>query len=304
MTSPGARSFNALRSIRGAMNIHTEVRRYRVPGGIEVEADVGGDPSSPSVILMHGGGQTRHSWGGALRELLRQGFHVINLDARGHGNSDWAPDADYSLQAMASDLRAVIATLSSSPALVGASMGGITALYAVGNGEPTLASALVLVDVVPRVDAAGGKKIGDFMRANADGFATLEEAADAVSAYNPHRPRPKDISGLMKNLRLRDDGRLHWHWDPRFVQNEKRMEPPQFAEVLLAAADRVRIPSLLVRGMQSDIVSEAGVAEFRQHLPSLEVFDVAGAGHMVAGDRNDAFNDGVIGFLQRHRPGG
>lgn len=286
------------------MNIDTEVRRYLVPDGIEVEADVGGDPSQPAVILMHGGGQTRHSWGGALRELLRQGFHVINLDARGHGNSDWSPTADYSLQAMASDLCAVIATLPSSPALVGASMGGITSLYAVGNGKPTLASALVLVDVVPRVDAGGGKKIGDFMRANPDGFATLEQAADAVSAYNPHRPRPKDISGLMKNLRLRDDGRLHWHWDPRFVQNEKRMEPPQFAEVLLEAADRVRIPSLLVRGMQSDIVSEAGVEEFRRHLPSLEVFDVAGAGHMVAGDRNDAFNDGVIRFLQRHRPHG
>jgi pimeloyl-ACP methyl ester carboxylesterase len=160
----------------------------------------------------------------------------------------------------------------------------------------------VLVDVVPRIDPDGGKKIGDFMRARPDGFATLEEAADAVSAYNPHRPRPKDVSGLMKNLRVRDDGRLHWHWDPRFVQNEKRVEPPQFAEILLDAADRVRIPSLLVRGMQSDIVSEAGVEEFRRHLPALEVYDVIGAGHMVAGDRNDAFNDGVIGFLQRHLP--
>lgn len=284
------------------MNIQTEVRRFPVPGGIEVVADVGGDPSRPAVILMHGGGQTRHSWGGAMQELLRRGYQVLNLDARGHGDSDWAPDADYSLQAMAGDLRAVIATLSSPPALVGASMGGITSLYAVGNGEPTLASALVLVDVVPRVDAAGGKKIGDFMRARPDGFATIEEAADAVSAYNPHRPRPKDISGLMKNLRLREDGRLHWHWDPRFVKNEARVEPPQFAEVLLDAADRVRIPTLLVRGMQSDIVSEAGVAEFRQRLPALEVYDVVGAGHMVAGDRNDAFNDGVIGFLQKHLP--
>ncbi|NGY06641.1 alpha/beta fold hydrolase [Solimonas terrae] len=284
------------------MKLETEVRRYPVPGGIEVEADVGGDPSRPAVILMHGGGQTRHSWGGALRELLARGFHVINLDARGHGDSDWAPDADYSLQAMTGDLRAVIATLSSPPALVGASMGGITSLYAVGNGEPTLASALVLVDVVPRVDAAGGKKIGEFMRANADGFATLGAAADAVSAYNPHRPRPKDISGLMKNLRLREDGRLHWHWDPRFVNNAARVEPPQFAELLLDAADRVRIPTLLVRGMQSDIVSEAGVEEFRQHLPALEIYDVVGAGHMVAGDRNDAFNDGVIGFLEKHLP--
>lgn len=285
------------------MTIQTEVRRYPVPGGIDVEADVGGDPSRPAVILLHGGGQTRHSWGGALRELLRQGFHVINLDARGHGNSGWAPDGDYSLEAMADDLRAVIATLSSPPALVGASMGGCTALYAVGMSEKPLASALVLVDVVPRINMEGGQKIADFMGSGLNGFATLEEASDAVAAYNPHRPRPKDISGLMKNLRLREDGRLHWHWDPRFFRNEKRMEPPQFAEKLLTAAERVRVPSLLVRGMQSDIVSEAGVQEFREHLPSLEVYDVIGAGHMVAGDRNDAFNDGVIGFLQRHKSG-
>ncbi|HEY9547579.1 MAG TPA: alpha/beta hydrolase [Solimonas sp.] len=284
------------------MKISTEVRRYPVAGGIEVEADVGGDPAQPAVILLHGGGQTRHSWGGASRELLRQGFHVINLDARGHGNSGWAPDGDYSLEVMADDLRAVIATLPSPPALVGASMGGCTALYAVGTSRGAIASALVLVDVVPRINMEGGKKIADFMGARPDGFATLEEASDAVAAYNPHRPRPKDISGLMKNLRLRDDGRLHWHWDPRFFKNEKRMEPPQFAETLLVAAEHVRIPSLLVRGMQSDIVSEAGVQEFREHLPALEVYDVVGAGHMVAGDRNDAFNDGVIGFLQRHRP--
>lgn len=283
------------------MDINTVVRRYPVAAGIEVEADVGGDPAQPAVILLHGGGQTRHSWGGALHELLRQGFHVINLDARGHGNSGWAPDGDYSLEALADDLCAVIATLPSPPALVGASMGGCTALYAVGTRTAPLASALVLVDVVPRINTEGGKKIADFMGARPDGFASLQEASDAVAAYNPHRPRPKDISGLMKNLRLRDDGRLHWHWDPQFFKTEKRMEPPQFAETLLAAAEHVRIPSLLVRGMQSDIVSEAGVQELREHLPSLVVYDVVGAGHMVAGDRNDAFNDGVIEFLQRHR---
>src|SRR3546814_10171520 len=117
------------------MKISTEVRRYPVAGGIEVEADVGGDPAQPAVILLHGGGQTRHSWGGASRELLRQGFHVINLDARGHGNSGWAPDGDYSLEAMADDLRAVIATLPSLPALIGASMGGCRAFYEIGRAS-------------------------------------------------------------------------------------------------------------------------------------------------------------------------
>ena len=267
--------------------------------GLRLAADVGGEPSQPSVILMHGGGQTRHSWGTAMRELVAQGFHAISLDARGHGDSDWSPDGDYKLAALSADLLAVIATLPSAPALVGASMGGATALYAVGTSPTPIARALVMVDIVPRVESEGGAKIGAFMRANPEGFATLEEAADTVAAYYPHRPRPKDVSGLMKNLRKREGGRLFWHWDPRMLTPTEKPEPPQFTTQLLDACSGVHIPTLLVRGLNSDIVSESGIAEFKSRLPQLEVFDVSGAGHMVAGDKNDAFNEGVIGFLRR-----
>ncbi|HVN41938.1 MAG TPA: alpha/beta hydrolase [Steroidobacteraceae bacterium] len=284
------------------MTVELSTCRFRGADGISLAADVGGDPAAPSVIFMHGGGQTRHSWHGAVRELLAQGYHVINLDARGHGDSDWSPGGHYRLEVLANDLRAVMATLPTRPALVGASLGGATGLYAVGQSEEPIATALVLVDVVPRIDRTGASKITSFMRARPDGFASIEEAVEAVAAYNPHRARPTDPAGLMKNLRLRADGRLHWHWDPQFLESRDRLEPPLFADLLLEAASRVRIPTLLVRGMQSDIVSEAGIEEFRAHLPTLEVYDVAGAGHMVAGDRNDAFNRGVIGFLKRHVP--
>jgi pimeloyl-ACP methyl ester carboxylesterase len=156
--------------------------------------------------------------------------------------------------------------------------------------------------VVPRIDTAGAAKIRSFMSSGAAGFGTLEEASEAVAAYNPHRPRPKSNAGLMKNLRLRGDGRLYWHWDPRVLQQVRHAEPPLFADRLNSAAERVRIPTLLVRGLQSDIVTEAAVADFRAHLPQLEVFDVSGAGHMVAGDKNDVFNQGVFEFMQRHLP--
>jgi pimeloyl-ACP methyl ester carboxylesterase len=281
---------------------HIKARRYDVSGGLSVAADVGGDPSHPAVILLHGGGQTRHSWAGAMRELLAHGYHVINLDTRGHGDSDWAKDGDYRLGTLAADLRAVVGTLASIPALVGASMGGATGLYLAGYTDEPVAAALVMVDVVPRMNPEGAARIGNFMRAKPEGFASVEEAADAVAAYNPHRPRPKNVSGLLKNLRYRADGRLHWHWDPAFIRRADRVEPPQFTDVLLQAARRVRIPTLLVRGMESDIVSPSAVAEFRKCLPNLEVVDVAGAGHMVAGDKNDVFNHGVIEFLTRHLP--
>lgn len=279
-----------------------ELRRIPTAGGVTLTADVGGDPAAPAVLLLHGGGQTRHSWGRLMRELLAQGYHVINLDARGHGDSDWAPDGRYTLEALAEDLRAVIGTLARPPALVGASMGGATALYVIGNSAKPMASALVLVDIVPRLDPQGATRIRTFMRGNPEGFATLDEAAAAVAAYNPHRARPRNSSGLMKNLRRHDDGRLHWHWDPRFVSGAEGMEPPQLTEQLLEACAGVRCPTLLVRGMQSDIVSEAGVIEFRARLPAAEVFDVGGAGHMVAGDKNDDFNAGVTAFLRRHAP--
>lgn len=284
------------------MSESIQTRRYAVSGGVQVEADVGGDPRRPAVILLHGGGQTRHSWHGAMREMLRRGYHVIAYDARGHGGSDWCARADYSLEAMSADLLAVTATLPALPALVGASMGGATLLFAAGNSERPVAGALVLVDIVPRVDPEGAARVRAFMRGHPEGFASVEEAADAVAAYNPHRPRPRDPSGLMKNLRRGQDGRLHWHWDPKFLDNPRRLEPPQFMDVLLLAADKVVTPTLLVRGLHSEIVTDEGVNELRRHLRGLEVCDVAGAGHMVTGDRNDAFNAGVLAFLGRHHP--
>jgi pimeloyl-ACP methyl ester carboxylesterase len=278
-----------------------ETRRFAVPGGIHIVADMGGNPAHPLVILQHGGGQTRHSWGRAMRDLVAAGYYVANLDARGHGDSDWAPGGDYSLESLSSDLRAVIAELGSRPALVGASMGGACSLFTVGHSATPIASALILVDIVPNAGPEGVNKILDFMRTGADGFATLEEVADAVAAYNPHRARPKDPRGLMKNLRLKN-GRLYWHWDPAFMLNPRARDRAAHEAVLLEATRHVTIPTLLVRGLKSDIVTDAGVAQFKQYLPSLEVFDVGGAGHMVAGDKNDAFDDGVISFLQRHVP--
>jgi pimeloyl-ACP methyl ester carboxylesterase len=277
-------------------------RRFPTADGLSLVADVGGNSEAPAVILLHGGGQTRHSWGKALEELVDRGYFALSLDARGHGDSDWSEEGDYGLDALSTDLQGVIATLQSPPVLVGASMGGATALYTVGNSSKQIASALVLVDIVPRVEPDGSARIQAFMRSHQNGFDAFEDAVDAVAEYYPLRRRPKDPSGLRRNLRQRADGRYYWHWDPRILSSPQRLEPPHFFEALEQAATRVRIPSLLVRGLQSDIVSEEGVAALRDRLRGLEVFNVADAGHMVAGDRNDAFNRGVLDFLARHVP--
>ncbi len=279
--------------------MNPETIRIPVAPGIEIAADVAGPRGAPTVVLGHGGGQTRHSWDKAEQQLAASGYFAINYDLRGHGDSDWSSDGDYGVETRAHDLMAVAAMGSAPVALVGASLGGITALMAASLGLET--AALVLVDIVPKMSQKGVAKIRDFMTGNPDGFASLEEAADAISAYYPERPRPKDLSGLNKNLRRGADGRFHWHWDQRMMTDTRAN--PQHMLDLLDRADWIdRVPTLLVRGMKSDIVDDDGVEDLRRRIPHLEIADIRGAGHMVAGDKNDEFNAAVIEFLTRVMP--
>lgn len=279
-----------------------EITTTRLPGmgGLQLAVDIAGPEAGAPVVLLHGGGQTRHAWGRAFRRLAEAGYRVLSYDARGHGESAWHPEGDYGTDALIGDLRAVIATLDAPPALVGASMGGITSLATIGEAEQPVARALVLVDVAPHIEPAGVARIRDFMTGHPEGFANLDEAVDAVAAYNPSRPRPKDPSGLMKNLRTGDDGRLYWHWDPKII-SERFDEHAAYLETfetrMTAAARNIRVPTLLVRGGASDVVSPEGARKLRELIPHARVEDIAAAGHMVAGDRNDAFNDVILDFL-------
>ena len=200
-------------------------------------------------------------------------------------------------------IRTIADELGEPPVLVGASMGGMASLIAAGD-DPGLARALVLVDITPKSEPEGLAKITGFMRAGLAGFDSLHDALDAVIAYNPHRSRPPRLEGLRKNLRERD-GRWYWHWDPRFIDNRGGVDgQPGLVDHdrLADAARRVTIPVLLVRGRMSEIVSDESVRELRELIPHAEVVEVAGAGHMVAGDRNDAFNAAVIEFVSRVVP--
>ena len=278
-----------------AVSQSVQVGRFQ-SGDVQITADLAGPPDGAPVILLHGGGQTRGAWGGALAEGARRGFRVISADLRGHGESGWAPAADYSMAAHAADISAIASALPAPPFLVGASLGGMASLSYAAMGRPL--AGLVMVDIAPTVNTAGTDKILVFMHSAPDGFASVKEAADAVATYLPHRPRPKDTSGLMRNLRLRD-GRYYWHWDPRMFQTGRATRDTDLRE----AARNLKVPTLLVRGRLSDVLSQEGVDDFLQLVPHAEFADIAGADHMVAGDRNDAFNEAVFAFLERHRSG-
>jgi pimeloyl-ACP methyl ester carboxylesterase len=266
---------------------------FRGAGGIRLVGDAIGPEDGSPVIFLHGGGQTRGSWGDTAAKIGRAGSLAISLDHRGHGDSEWPADGNYDLTSFAGDVREVAAQLGRAPVVVGASLGGLAGLMA---GEAL--RALVLVDVAPRLEEEGVAKIIAFMQTGLDGFDSLEAAADAIAAYLPHRKRPRDLGGLAKNLRQGSDGRWSWHWDPRFVRR-KTGDPSFSRERLQAAARALTIPTLLVRGRMSDVVSEESVRELRELVPHAEYTDVAGATHMVAGDDNDAFSAAVIAFLSR-----
>lgn len=255
-----------------------------------------GDPDR-KVLLLHGGGQTRHSWGHSADMLSAMGWTTWSLDLRGHGDSDWDPEANYGPDGNVVDILGVAEQIGPDIVYVGASLGGLTSLK-VQAQAPQWGRALVLVDVVPRVELAGAARIRDFMMRHADGFDTLEDVADAVAEYKG-RPRPKDISGLHKNVRMREDGRYHWHWDPAMTPRTADLSslPPIPGEPLVEAARRIKVPTLIVRGQESDIVSDQGIEEVLEAIPHARIAVVPQAGHMVAGDDNDRFTVAVRDFL-------
>jgi pimeloyl-ACP methyl ester carboxylesterase len=280
-----------------------EIIRFRLADGLTLVAEAWGDPKAKPVVLLHGGGQTRHAWAGTAQRIGAAGWHAVSVDQRGHGESDWAPDGNYDRERYADDVIEIARALPTPPVLVGASLGGISSLMAIhraGLADPDaapIARGLVLVDIATRMESKGLDRIFEFMRGAPDGFANLEEAADAVAAYNPHRPRPKDLSGLKKNLRLGEDGRWRWHWDPRFIERTPPAEPPRNWGLLDEAALSLTLPTMLVRGRMSDILSEEGARVFLEQVPHARFADIASAGHMVAGDRNDLFTEAVVEFL-------
>jgi pimeloyl-ACP methyl ester carboxylesterase len=251
----------------------------------------------PTILMLHGGGQNRFSWKNTGQILAERGYHVVALDSRGHGDSDRSPSADYSVESLCGDTLQVLYQIGKPTVLIGASMGGLTGIQAAHEAGPEVVTKLVLVDVVPRFEKSGSARIRDFMFSHVHGFESLEEAAEAVAQYLPHRPKPRSPEGLKKNLRLRD-GRWYWHWDPAFL-TKPHDDPFIRMEKLEQAAINLEIPILLIRGKLSDVVSDEGVQDFLSKVPRAEFAELADAGHTAAGDDNDAFSEVVVQFVDR-----
>ncbi len=268
--------------------------------GIRLAADTFGDRDAPAVLMLHGGGQTRYAWQATAMNLAEGGWKAITVDLRGHGESTHPQPPAYALEDFVADTRALITAIADDPVVIGASLGGIASLLAITESPAAMISGLVLVDVAHRFRPRGGGKIVSFMEQHPDGFASLADAADAVAAYLPHRAAPRDRTGLRHNLRCKD-GRWIWHWDPEILTQARGMiqDQTQLSARLTKAVQGLRHPCLLVRGAESDVLSADIAAEFIELAPAATLAEVPEAGHMVAGDNNDAFTAAISTWLHR-----
>jgi pimeloyl-ACP methyl ester carboxylesterase len=275
------------------------IERIAASDRLRLAIETSGAPG-PGIVFAHGFGQTRGAWAATAATLGARGYSCLAYDARGHGDSDWRGDVPYAWDQLVDDLATVARRFADLPVLVGASMGGLVGLAAEHLHGP-LFRALVLVDVTPRWETRGVDRILAFMRAHPDGFASIEQAAAAVAAYLPHRAEAKSPDRLRTLLADHGDGRLRWHWDPRLVDELATTSEAEQAR-LADAARSLRIPTLLISGGASDIVSDATIAEFRSLVPHARHVSVPGATHMIVGDDNAAFTRHVAEFLQTLEP--
>jgi pimeloyl-ACP methyl ester carboxylesterase len=271
---------------------------FEAADGLRLVGMAAGPSDGLAVLLAHGGGQTHWAWRKSVDALAAAGFRATAIDLRGHGGSDRSPTADYHNEAFARDIIAVADQLSGPVAMVGASLGGIAGMVAEGVMRPGSFTSLTLVDITPNPNKDGVARISGFMTAHVEeGFASLEEAAEAIGSYTKNREKRGPSDSLARYLRQGADGRYRWHWDPAFIAKFNGVYGEE-QEQMMAAARNLKLPVHLIRGGASDLVTEQDAQDFLALLPHAQFTDIKGAGHMVVGDSNDAFSAAIISFLQ------
>jgi|TARA_Y100000758_G_scaffold235923_1_gene172308 pimeloyl-ACP methyl ester carboxylesterase len=251
-----------------------------------------GDPGLPTVVMLHGFAQTSHAWD-LITLGLADRFHLISLDQRGHGDSQWATDGDYSLETQQQDLDEFIKSLGVRRLiLVGLSMGGRNA-YVFASRNPQLISNLVVVDTGPQGIRSGRSRIRNFVTMP-DELDTFEEFVERVHSYVPHRSLEQISNSLLNNIRQMENGKWTWKYD-RLLRDPNYRRQAASQDQLWAYWESVKCPSLIIRGGNSDVLASETVAEMTSRNLFSESAVVPESGHLVPGDN-------PAGFLRVIRP--
>ncbi|MBI3742944.1 MAG: alpha/beta hydrolase [Chloroflexi bacterium] len=252
-----------------------------------------GTKGKPTMLLLHGGGQSAHSWDEFSR-AMRRDYHVIALDQRGHGDSAWSKNGTYTLAAHQQDIHGFVTKLNlRNITLIGLSMGGRNS-YVYASKHPERIKRLVIVDVAPDILKKGGRNIQRFT-SKADILPSLEAFVERAHKFNPRRPLEQLRERLSHHLRKVPDGRWTWKYDTRFRGSETKSMRKK--ENLWPAVRRIKAPTLIVRGEVSDILSPSQARRLQKAIKGSHLVEIANAGHTVNGDNPQAFTAAVQSFL-------
>ena len=254
-----------------------------------------GDAANPTVLMLHGNAQQAHSWD-FISLALSEDYHVLALDQRGHGDSDWARDGDYSVEAQTGDLGGFVEKAGLEGfVLIGHSMGGRNS-YVWASQNPTKLNGLVIVDTGPENRRRGSDRIRRFKELP-DELDTFEEFAERVQEYTG-RSREQVMGALKHSIRERPDGKWTWKYD-KSMRGPDRQETGWSSEQLWECVNQIDCPTLLVRGERSDLFMEETMVKMQSLIADCESVTISGAGHLVQGDNPVDFLTSVKGHLAR-----
>ena len=254
-----------------------------------------GAPDAQPILLLHGGHQSAHSWD-LVSLHLAQKYRIIALDQRGHGDSEWARNGDYSNLTMAQDAQAFVAAIGlQRPIIMGHSMGGRNTLL-MTRMNPEYPGALVIVDVGPETMEAGRKTISSFVKRN-EIFDDLEHFIRNVREYDPYRSREHIERTVKYNMLERADGKYISKCDYRRWRGEIEVHDENRDAISLGDLASFKMPTLVVRGANSNILADDAAERFRDALPKGNLVTVPDCGHNVHSQNTLGFIDAVGKFL-------
>ena len=251
-------------------------------------------PNAPDLLLLHGYTGHARSWD-AFAAAMTDRYRVLALDQRGHGQTEWAKPDAYHTREMVADVEAFVAALGLvNFGLLGLSMGGLVSIGYAGK-RPAALGKLVIVDIAPEIDTLGLKRIQSGV-VRSDVFATRDEAFARAREDNPVPPAEHQRYRVDYSLMRRADGRYTYRYDRalRDPNNPREGIPAEEAWRLVA---NIAVPTLLVRGERSDILSAPVAAKMAKTIANCRLVEIAGSGHPVPLDKPDAFLEAVRTFL-------
>jgi len=274
-----------------------------IANGLKLHYLEWGDPSNPTMLLLHGFAQQCHSWDFVALAFADR-YRIIALDQRGHGDSDWASDGDYSPETQQKDIEAFVNSLGIQRfVLMGLSMGGRNSFtYAANN--PDLVEALIIVDAGPENVRTGTQNIRNFVEQE-DELDSIDAFVDRVIKYNPRRDPIQIRGSIVNNLRELPNGKWTWKYD-KILRSPGRMggtQDPDMTNRLWNYVESLQCPTLVVRGDKSDIIATNTADEMANRIPNGKVAIVENAGHLVMGDNPSGFESAVTQFIKTlHKP--